>query len=147
MIQTFIWINSKNWMIFSVILISLLSALCPVFVRPSVIATTFRGVSRFCSFMAQSIAYGPRSWTKKGIFLTGPSPHGEGIKHLFRCGIGKNHLVSMWCRNFPLHAFSDTRTEIISNRVEKFKYETDWMILYHYFFIQKIIMSFNDSFM
>jgi hypothetical protein len=29
----------------------------------------------------------------------------------------KNHLVSMWCRNFPLRAFSDTRTEIISNRV------------------------------
>ncbi len=23
----------------------------------------------------------------------------------------------MWCRNFPLRAFSDTRTEIISNRV------------------------------
>ncbi len=22
----------------------------------------------------------------------------------------------MWCRNFPLRAFSDTRTEIISNR-------------------------------
>jgi hypothetical protein len=39
------------------------------------------------------------------------------IKHLFRCGIGKNHLVSMWGRNFPLRAFSDTRTEIISNRV------------------------------
>jgi hypothetical protein len=39
------------------------------------------------------------------------------IMCLFRRGIGKNHLVLTWCRNFPLRAFSDTRTEIISNSV------------------------------
>ncbi len=31
----------------------------------------------------------------------------------------KNQLVPTWCRNFPLRAFSDTRTENISNRVQR----------------------------
>ncbi len=42
--------------------------LCPRFVRPSVIANTFRVVDRLRWFMAQSIAYDPRTWTTKGIF-------------------------------------------------------------------------------
>jgi hypothetical protein len=41
------------------------------------------------------------------------------VRNNFRSGIGKNHLVPMWCRNFPPRAFSDIRTEIISNRVEE----------------------------
>ncbi len=32
-------------------------------------AITLQGVGRFCSFMAQSIAYDPRTSTKKGYFL------------------------------------------------------------------------------
>ncbi len=32
-------------------------------------ATTFQGVDRSFSFMAQSIAYDPRAWTKEGIFF------------------------------------------------------------------------------
>jgi hypothetical protein len=32
-------------------------------------ATTFQGVDRSCSFMAQSIAYDPRAWTKEGNFF------------------------------------------------------------------------------
>ncbi len=35
-------------------------------------ATTFQGVDLSCSFIAQSIAYGPRAWTKGGIFF-GPT--------------------------------------------------------------------------
>ncbi len=43
---------------------------CPHFVCPSVCAaTTFQGVDRACSFMAQSIAYDPRAWTKEGFFF------------------------------------------------------------------------------
>ncbi len=43
---------------------------CPRFVCPSVCrATTFQGVDRSCSFMAQSIAYDPRAWTKEGFFF------------------------------------------------------------------------------
>ncbi len=46
-----------------------MSAFC-LSVCPSVfLATTFQGVDRSCSFMAQSIAYDPRAWTKEGIFL------------------------------------------------------------------------------
>ncbi len=39
----------------------------------------------------------------------------------------------MWRRNFPLRAFSDTRTEIISNRVAYF-----WSKLYAVFEKEKI---------
>jgi hypothetical protein len=47
---------------------------CPHFVCPSVrpsvrTATTFQGVDRSCLFMAQSINYDPRAWTKEGIFF------------------------------------------------------------------------------
>ncbi len=37
--------------------------------RLSVDATAFHGVGRLGSFMAQSIAYDPRTWTKEGIFF------------------------------------------------------------------------------
>jgi hypothetical protein len=42
--------------------------------------------------------------------------------HFFRRGVRKIHLVWTWCRNFPLRAFSDTRTEIISHRA--------WMLMH-----------------
>ncbi len=43
---------------------------CPRFVCPSVRrATTFYGVDWLGSFMARSIAYDPRAWTKEGIFF------------------------------------------------------------------------------
>jgi hypothetical protein len=44
---------------------TLLSALF----RPSVTASSLRGIDRSCPFMAQSIAYDPRTWTKEGIFF------------------------------------------------------------------------------
>jgi hypothetical protein len=41
-------------------------------VRPSVIATTSHGVGRSRSFVAQSIAYDPRTYTKKDFFCLEP---------------------------------------------------------------------------
>ncbi len=47
-------------------------------VRLSVLATTFHGVGRSCSFMARSIAYDPRTSVTEGFFL-GPvlAPRGR----------------------------------------------------------------------
>jgi hypothetical protein len=47
-------------------------------VRPSVDDSTPQGIDRYRSFSAQSIAYGPRTCTKKGIFCrTRPGPRGD----------------------------------------------------------------------
>jgi hypothetical protein len=61
-----------GYFIFNVFSILRKNRYCPHFVRalsirPSVIVTTFHGVGRSCSYLSQSIAYGPR--TKKGHFL------------------------------------------------------------------------------
>jgi hypothetical protein len=60
------WLNFGYYPIFSVFSNFEKIRYCPHFVCPSVRlsvrrATTFQGVDRSCSFMAQSIAYDPRA--------------------------------------------------------------------------------------
>jgi hypothetical protein len=62
---------------FQILKNTLLSAFCP-YVRPSVDDSTPQGIDRYRSFSAQSIAYGPKACTKKGIFCrTRPGPSGD----------------------------------------------------------------------
>jgi hypothetical protein len=58
-----IWfLPPPNIWTFSVFSIEKYAIVCTLSVRPSVCrATTFHGVDRSCSFMAQSIAYDPRA--------------------------------------------------------------------------------------
>jgi hypothetical protein len=50
---------------------------CPHFVRTSVRPSP-QGINRACSFMVQSIAYGPKACTKEGFFCrTRPGPRGD----------------------------------------------------------------------
>jgi hypothetical protein len=64
-------------------------------------ATTFHGVDRSCSFMAQSIAYDPRAWTKEGIFFkTDPSPHGRGPKSKFHTFSYENKILLVFKKGY-----------------------------------------------
>jgi hypothetical protein len=96
--------NSLIHKVFSVFSMfdTILSALCLVSVCLSQLLL-FRGVDRSCSFMAQSMAYDPRVWTKEGVFfLTGPGLWRRGLKSKFHTYSYKNLILLIFKKTMSL---------------------------------------------